>query len=77
MERCDCAQHGIHRDRGALRSVHRSHFKPMTGREDASGGIVLRFAAGLYDVMWANALENNFCLYAYDCGRHRWATARV
>jgi hypothetical protein len=49
----------------------------MTGREDASGGIVLRFAAGLYDVMWANALENNFCLYAYDCGRHRWATARV
>jgi hypothetical protein len=52
------------------------HFKPMTGREDASGGGV-RFAAGLYDVVWANALENNFRLYAYDRGRHRLATARV
>jgi hypothetical protein len=52
-------------------------FKPMAGREDASGGIVVRFAEGHYYVVRANALENNFRLYAYDRGRHQLATARV
>ena len=52
-------------------------FKPMAGREDASGGIVFRFAAGHYYVVRANALENNFRLYYYDRGRHQLATANV
>jgi 3-keto-disaccharide hydrolase len=52
-------------------------FKPMVGREDASGGIVFRFAAGHYYVVRANALENNFRLYYYDRGRHQLATATV
>ena len=50
-------------------------FKPMMGREDASGGIVFRFAEGHYYVVRANALENNFRLYYYDRGRHQLATA--
>jgi hypothetical protein len=52
-------------------------FKPMAGREDASGGIVFRFAEGRYYVMRANALENNFRLYSYDHGRHELASASV
>jgi len=52
-------------------------FKPMAGREDASGGIVFRFAEGHYYVVRANAMENNFRLYAYERGRHQLATARV
>ncbi len=52
-------------------------FKPMAGREDASGGIVFRFAEGHYSVVRANALEDNFRLYAYDRGRHQLATVRV
>ena len=52
-------------------------FKPMAGREDASGGIVFRFAEGHYYVVRANALENNFRLYYYDRGRHELATASV
>ena len=52
-------------------------FKPMAGREDASGGIVFRFAEGHYYVARANALENNFRLYYYDRGRHQLATASV
>jgi hypothetical protein len=52
-------------------------FKPMAGREDASGGIVFRFAEGHYYVVRANALENNFRLYSYDRGRHQLATANV
>ncbi len=52
-------------------------FKPMSGREDASGGIVFRFQDGKYYVARANALENNFRLYSYDRGRHQLATARV
>src|SRR5262249_28158609 len=35
-------------------------FKPISGREDASGGIVFRFADGKYYVVRANALEDNF-----------------
>ena len=54
-----------------------TRFKPMSGREDASGGIVFRFQDGKYYVARANALENNFRLYYYDRGRHQLASARV
>jgi Domain of Unknown Function (DUF1080) len=52
-------------------------FKPISGAEDASGGIVFRFAEGRYYVVRANALEDNFRLYSYDRGRHMLATAKV
>jgi 3-keto-disaccharide hydrolase len=52
-------------------------FKPMAGREDASGGIVFRFSDGKYYVVRANALEDNFRLYSYDRGRRQIATVRV
>jgi hypothetical protein len=52
-------------------------FKLISGREDASGGIVFRFSEGKYYVVRANALENNFRLYYYDRGRHQLATATV
>jgi Domain of Unknown Function (DUF1080) len=52
-------------------------FKPISGREDASGGIVFRFADGRYYVVRANALEHNFRLYYYDRSRHQLATATV
>ena len=52
-------------------------FKPISGREDASGGIVCRFNDGKYYVTRANALESNFRLYSYDRGRRQLATASV
>ncbi len=52
-------------------------FKPISGREDASGGIVFRFDGGKYYVVRANALEDNFRLYHYDRGRRQIATAVV
>jgi hypothetical protein len=52
-------------------------FKPISGREDTSGGIVLRFSNGVYYVVRANALEDNFRLYYYDRGRRQLASARV
>ena len=52
-------------------------FKPISGREDASGGIVFRFKDDMYYVVRANALEDNFRLYSYDRGRRQIATARV
>jgi hypothetical protein len=52
-------------------------FEPISGREDASGGIVFRFTDGKYYIVRANALENNFRLYYYDRGRHQLATATV
>ncbi len=52
-------------------------FKPISGQEDASGGIVFRFNGGKYYVVRANALEDNFRLYYYDRGRHHLATAGV
>jgi 3-keto-disaccharide hydrolase len=52
-------------------------FKPISGREDASGGIVFRFAEGKYYVVRANALEDNFRLYTYDRGRRQIASASV
>jgi Domain of Unknown Function (DUF1080) len=51
--------------------------KPMSGKEDASGGLVVRFTGGAYYVVRANALEDNFRLYYYDRGRRQLATARV
>jgi hypothetical protein len=52
-------------------------FKPMSGQEDASGGIVFRFSDGRYYVVRANALEDNFNLYYYDRSRHQITGARV
>ena len=52
-------------------------FKPISGREDASGGIIFRFADGRYYVVRANALEDNFRLYANDRGRRQLASASV
>lgn len=52
-------------------------FEPISGREDASGGIVFRFTDGRYYVVRANALEDNFRLYYYDRGRRQLASARV
>src|SRR6266571_3780732 len=52
-------------------------FNPMSGREDASGGIVFRFNGGKYYVVRANALEDNFRLYSYDRGRRDLASASV
>jgi hypothetical protein len=52
-------------------------FKPISGREDASGGIVFRFNDGKYYVVRANALESNFRLYYHDRGRRELASARV
>jgi hypothetical protein len=52
-------------------------FKPMSGREDASGGIVFRFAEGRYYVIRANALEDNFNFYYYDRGRRQIVGASV
>ena len=52
-------------------------FKPISGQEDASCGIVFRFSGGTYYVVRANALENNFRLYYYDRGRRQLASASV
>jgi hypothetical protein len=52
-------------------------FKPISGREDASGGVVFRFSDGTYYVTRANALEDNVRFYSYDKGRRQLATARV
>ena len=53
------------------------NFKPISGREDASGGVVFRFVDGKYYVVRANALEDNFRLYSYDRDRRQLATASV
>lgn len=53
-------------------------FKPLSGREDASGGIVFRFAEGKYYVVRAHARENNVRLYYYDGNEpHMLVTANV
>jgi hypothetical protein len=63
---------------GAYRDVDVSvRFKPIAGREDASGGIVFRWMDGHYYVIRANALEGNFRLYTYDRGRRQIASASV
>jgi len=50
-------------------------FKPLAGREDASGGIVFRYSEGRYYLIRANALEDNFRLYYYDGSRRMLASA--
>src|SRR6516162_1344343 len=63
---------------GPYRNVDVSvRFKPISGSEDASGGIVVRFSEGRYYVVRANALEDNFNLYYYDRDRHQISGARV
>jgi hypothetical protein len=63
---------------GPYRAVSVSvRFKPISGSEDASGGIVVRFSEGRYYVVRANALEDNFRFYYYDRGRHMLASASV
>ena len=52
-------------------------FKPISGREDASGGVVFRFADGKYYVVRANALEDNFRFYYFDQKRYQLASATV
>jgi hypothetical protein len=54
-----------------------TRFKPISGREDASGGIVFRFSEGRYYVIRANALEDNFNFYYYDRSRREITGARV
>jgi hypothetical protein len=63
---------------GPYRGVEVSvRFKPISGSEDASGGIVVRFSEGRYYVVRANALEDNFRFYYYDRARHMLASANV
>ena len=54
-------------------------FRPISGKEDASGGIVFRAKDGRnYFLVRANALENNFRLYTLVNGkRSTIASARV
>src|SRR5215468_8391272 len=54
-------------------------FRPISGKEDASGGIIFRARDGRnYFLIRANALENNFRLYAIVNGkRSTLASARV
>jgi len=54
-------------------------FRPISGKEDASGGIIFRARDGRnYFLIRANALENNFRLYAIVNGkRSTIASARV
>jgi hypothetical protein len=52
-------------------------FKPISGREDASGGIVFRFAEGRYYVIRANALEANYNINYDDRGRRQIDGASV
>ena len=54
-------------------------FRPVSGKEDASGGIIFRATDGQnYLLVRANALENNFRLYTIVNGkRSTIASARV
>ena len=54
-------------------------FRPVSGKEDASGGVIFRAKDGRnYLLVRANALENNFRLYATVNGkRSTIASARV
>ena len=54
-------------------------FRPISGKEDASGGIIFRATdGGNYLLVRANSLENNFRLYTIVNGRRSTiASARV
>jgi hypothetical protein len=57
----------------------RVRFRPVSGKEDASGGIIFRARdARNYYIVRANGLEDNFRLYAMKDGlRKQLATAKV
>ncbi len=54
-------------------------FRPVSGKEDASGGLIFRARDGQnYLLARANALENNFRLYTMVAGQRRViASAKV
>ncbi len=52
-------------------------FKPISGRKDASGGIVFRLQDETYYVVRANALEDNLRFYSYERRRRQLASANV
>ena len=54
-------------------------FKPISGKEDASGGLIFRAKDGKnYFLVRANALEDNFRLYTLrDGSRNQLASAKV
>ena len=52
-------------------------FRPISGWEDASGGIVFRFSEGRYYLVRANANEDNFRLYYYEGRRRMLASASI
>jgi hypothetical protein len=54
-------------------------FRPVSGKEDASGGVIFRAKdAKNYYVVRANGLEDNFRLYTMkDGSRHQLPTAKV
>jgi hypothetical protein len=54
-------------------------FRPVSGKEDASGGVIFRAKdAKNYYIVRANALEDNFRLYTMKGGsRHELASAKV
>lgn len=54
-------------------------FRPISGKEDASGGVILRAKdAKNYYLVRANALEDNFRLYTMKGGsRHQLASTKV
>jgi hypothetical protein len=54
-----------------------TRFKPMSGHQDASGGVVFRFFEARYYLIRANALEDNFNFYYYDRGRREIVGVRV
>jgi hypothetical protein len=57
----------------------RVKFRPITGKEDASGGLLFRAKdAKNYYLVRANGLEDNFRLYAMkDGSRHQLASTKV
>src|SRR5260370_23315029 len=52
-------------------------FKPISGSEAASGGILFRFSDGRYYLVRANATADNFRLYYYDGPRYMLASASI
>ena len=63
---------------GPYRDVRASvRFRPISGLEDASGGLVFRFSEGRYYLVRANALEDNFRLYYFDRGRRMLSTTSI
>jgi hypothetical protein len=48
-------------------------FRPLSGKEDASGGIAIRGAGDRYLVVRGNCLEHNFRAYLHGNGRREVA----